>query len=97
MSLKSVLIALLLFSWISPLEWARPPPAYTPSPAEIDRSVERFVPLYELRAICGHPRALACYIPSKDLVYLPSDWPSKSELEILRIHEHAHRVKGWRH
>ena len=36
------------------------------------------------------------YVPGIDQVYLPNNLKGEP-LEALRIHEHSHRVTGWRH
>lgn len=82
----------------------KPPAQYMPAPSEMDRSVEHWVSASEATRICsiwiGSPRPgwtwSGCYVPGIDAIYMRDDLgPSGSEA--LRIHEHAHRVKGWRH
>lgn len=71
----------------------------------MDASVEIWEPVRSVTARCAewagaiHRKAYyaGCYIPALDRVILPTDWPSKRELQEIRVHEHAHRVFGWRH
>jgi hypothetical protein len=89
-------------SWPRSVE--APPPEYTQGLHEIDPRHEVPLPFNQLQATCEQalgplPRNRywqGCYVPERDLSYYPSDWPSKREVEAVRIHENAHRL-GWRH
>lgn len=82
-----------------------PPREMTPTQAQMDPDRELWLPHADVMKVCA--KALgsvargsyyrACYLRIPDLVILPNDWPSRSETQDLRIHEHAHRVFGWRH
>jgi hypothetical protein len=83
----------------------RPPPQYERPVTEIDPAHEVAVPFDQLQQVCSMnlgPLAerrrywMGCYVPDTDLSYVPSDWPSRRELEAVRIHENGHRL-GWRH
>ena len=94
LAVKSVAGAILL-----------PPREMTPSVAQMDPTRELWAPHATVMQVCARalgsvPRGhyyRACYLRKPDLVVLPRDWPSRSETRDLRIHEHAHRVFGWRH
>jgi hypothetical protein len=82
----------------------KPPPAYIVQSYQIDPSVEVYMAPSKVADVCKAsgvqiPRnqyAVACYVPSVDRVYLPNTWHGDA-LQALRIHEHSHRVNGWRH
>lgn len=90
----------------------QPPANMTPTPAQMDASREVWVPFAEVAHYCGpnpaptrdyrgrvraYRTVLGCYLPRLDVVILPSDWPSRCEVQQLQVHEHAHRVFGWVH
>ena len=82
----------------------RPPPEYERPVTEIDPAHEVAVPFDTLQAVCSVSLGaldrrrywMGCYVPDADVSYVPSDWPSKRELEAIRVHENGHRL-GWRH
>ena len=82
----------------------KPPAQYIPAPSEMDRSVEKWVSPSDVTRICtlwiGPPAQgrmySGCYVPVADMIYMRNDWPANAT-EALRIHEHAHRARGWRH
>lgn len=95
----------------APAPFSMPPPEMTLTEEQMDRSRETYVPLDRIAEHCGsrlplrgyngqivaRPSIIACYVREEDRIYLPSDWASKAELKMLRIHEHAHRVFNWVH
>ena len=82
----------------------KPPAAYIVQSYQIDPSVEVYLPPTEVDRVCQRlgvtarpPQYIvACYVPLNDRVYLPNTWHGDA-LQALRIHEHSHRVNGWRH
>lgn len=82
----------------------RPPPQYEVPLEQIDPAHEVGLTYDQLQAVCtGHLGPLTgrrywrgCYVPDLDVSYYIADWPSKRELEAIRIHENGHRL-GWRH
>ena len=83
----------------------KPPSQYIPAPSEMDRRVETWLSPSEANRVCtiwaGPPPVYGhvyngCYVPGIDVIYMRNDWPPNAS-EALRIHEHAHRARGWRH
>ena len=83
----------------------KPPPEYIVQSYQIDPSVEVYLAPTRVDQVCrmmGVTMApegryiVACYVPLNDRVYLPNTWRGDA-LKALRIHEHSHRVNGWRH
>ena len=95
-------VAACAASWPRTIE--RPPPEYTRGLEDIDPAHEVGLPYEQLQQTCtqalgplsGGRYWKGCYVPSRDMSYYVSDWPSKREKEAIRIHENGHRL-GWRH
>jgi hypothetical protein len=89
---------------IWPAAVEKPPSAYIVQSYQIDPSVEVYLAPTEVDRVCQRlgvtarpPQYIvACYVPLNDRVYLPNTWRGDA-LQALRIHEHSHRVNGWRH
>lgn len=88
-----------------------PPEEYRSGPTVSGKTTERIFDNFdEMQRFCrengvslGHNPGRgayfqACYVPSLDVVALPSRkaWPSQREIDELREHEWAH-ARGWRH
>jgi hypothetical protein len=89
--------------WPATIE--KPPAEYMVTKEQMDPSVEVYMPPIRVDQVCqmmgvtmgpGGRYLVACYVPENDTIYLPNNLKG-SALEALRIHEHSHRVKGWRH
>ena len=82
----------------------KPPEEYMVTKEQLDSSVETYLPPEQVNRVCGIWEGklqgsryyIACYVPGIDQVYLPNNLKGEP-LEALRIHEHSHRVTGWRH
>jgi hypothetical protein len=89
---------------IWPAAVEKPPPEYIVQSYQMDPSVEVYMAPTRVDLTCRlegvqippNRYAVACYVPANDKVYLPNTWRGDA-LQALRIHEHSHRVNGWRH